>query len=54
MAGVGEFEWSPDGTRIAYLAPDPPSDSQKKTEEETAGVQVIDGSPRGATATSGS
>jgi dipeptidyl aminopeptidase/acylaminoacyl peptidase len=42
-SGVRDFAWAGDGSRIAFLAADPPSDSTQKTEEETAGVQVIDG-----------
>lgn len=40
--GVGSFQWSPDGTRIAYTMTDPPSEEQRTRERERRDVIIVD------------
>jgi Tol biopolymer transport system component len=44
--GTAVFEWSPDGKRIAYLAPDPPSDDEQKRKKEKSYVIEVDRNER--------
>jgi dipeptidyl aminopeptidase/acylaminoacyl peptidase len=44
--GTAIFEWSPDGKRIAYLAPDPPSDDEQKRKKEKSYVIEVDRNER--------
>ena len=39
--GVGPFAWSPDGTRIAYVAQEPDTEGEKKRAEEKDDAQVV-------------
>ncbi len=41
-AGVTSFQWSPDGTKIAYLSPDPQSEEEKTAEKEKTDVILVD------------
>lgn len=39
--GVGDYEWSPDGKYLAYLAPDPPSaEEERKRKDKTFVIEV--------------
>ncbi len=40
--GVGSFQWSPDGTRIAYTMTDPQTEEQRTRERERRDVTVVD------------
>ncbi len=40
--GVQEFEWSPDGAQIAFLAAAPPTDEEEKRESAKDDARVID------------
>lgn len=40
--GVGAYEWSPDGTRIAYVAPDPPATDEERRRKEKSFVVEVD------------
>ncbi len=39
---VRAFEWSPDGTRIAYLATEPRSEAEEKREKDRDDARVVD------------
>jgi dipeptidyl aminopeptidase/acylaminoacyl peptidase len=39
---VSRFAWSPDGTRIAYIGPDPETKAEKKKKEEKKDAFVVD------------
>jgi dipeptidyl aminopeptidase/acylaminoacyl peptidase len=41
--GVTRFAWSPDGKRIAFLAPDPESKAHKAREKKYGDFRIIDG-----------
>jgi dipeptidyl aminopeptidase/acylaminoacyl peptidase len=41
--GVTNFEWSPDGRRIAFTAPDPETPEHKAREEKYGDFRIIDG-----------
>jgi dipeptidyl aminopeptidase/acylaminoacyl peptidase len=40
--GVSAFSWSPDGTAIAYLAPDEKTEAEEKKEKEKDDARVVD------------
>jgi dipeptidyl aminopeptidase/acylaminoacyl peptidase len=40
--GVNSFQWSPDGSHIAYTATDPKSEAEKQRETEKRDVQIVD------------
>ncbi|MCC5940120.1 MAG: S9 family peptidase [Balneolaceae bacterium] len=40
--GVGSFQWSPDGSRIAYTMTDPQTDEEKARERERRDVILVD------------
>lgn len=40
--GVVSYEWSPDGSRIAYIAPEPPSDEEQRRRKEKSFVIEVD------------
>jgi dipeptidyl aminopeptidase/acylaminoacyl peptidase len=40
--GVGSYQWSPDGARIAYTMTDSPSEEQRTRERERRDVTVVD------------
>jgi Tol biopolymer transport system component len=40
--GVGSYQWSPDGTRIAYTMTDSPTEEQRTRERERRDVTVVD------------
>lgn len=40
--GVGSYQWSPDGTRIAYTMTDPQTEEEKTRERERRDVTVVD------------
>ncbi len=41
-SGVQSFEWSADGSRIAYLSSDPPTDEEEKKQKERDDTKLID------------
>lgn len=40
--GVGSFQWSPDGSRIAYTMTDPKTDEERTRERERMDVMIVD------------
>ncbi|MCH8557245.1 MAG: S9 family peptidase [Balneolia bacterium] len=40
--GVGSYEWSPDGSRIAYTMTDPKTDEERTRERERMDVMIVD------------
>ena len=40
--GVGSFQWSPDGGRIAYTMTDPKTDEERTRERERMDVMIVD------------
>ena len=41
-AGVGAYLWSPDGTAIAFVMRDPPTEEEEKAEKEKRDVVLVD------------
>jgi dipeptidyl aminopeptidase/acylaminoacyl peptidase len=46
--GVSVYEWSPDGKRVAYLAPEPPSADEERRRKERSFVIEVDRQDRPA------
>lgn len=40
--GIGTFDWSPDGTHIAYTQPDPPTDEEEKETKGKDDARFVD------------
>ena len=40
-SGIRSFAWSPDGTRMAYLASDPPSDEEEQEKKDRGDAEVV-------------
>lgn len=41
-AGVGAYRWSPDGSSLAFVMRDPPTDEEEKAEKEKRDVVLVD------------